>query len=111
MLLPVAVVASVWVSATSLTQAQIVQVSPGYVRAPFVRVYTGPGGTQVRAPFVDVQAPGYRGRRFVEQPAVPSAGDLAQLDWANLRLAIRELSIYLDSQLSTLTTGDTWPSK
>ena len=106
--LPLALVAGVWMCAAAETHAQIVQVAPGYVRAPFVRVYTGPGGTQVRAPFVDVQAPGYRGSRFVDQPAVPSAEEISQLDWANLRMAIRELSIYFDSQLSTLATGDGW---
>jgi hypothetical protein len=104
-LLAVAIVTWVWIGAALETRAQMVQVTPGYVRAPFVRVYTGPGGTQVRAPFVDVQAPGFR--RF-ERPAVPTAEELSQLDWANLRLAVRELSLYFDSQLSTLATGDGW---
>ncbi len=38
--------------------AQLVQVGPGYVRAPFVRVYSYPDGSSyVRAPFVSIYSP------------------------------------------------------
>ncbi|NIL96002.1 MAG: hypothetical protein GTO53_01865 [Planctomycetales bacterium] len=41
-------------------EAQLIRVEPGYVRAPFVRVYRTPdGGRRVRAPFTDVYSPGY----------------------------------------------------
>lgn len=88
--------------------AQMVQVAPGYVRAPFVRVYTDPatGASRVRAPFVDVQNPGFRGR-FAE-PVPPSPEELSQLDWRMLRMVTRDLANYLDSQLSSLSTGDQW---
>ena len=59
-------------------QAQMVQVRPGYVRAPFVRVYRDPfGGTHVRAPFVDVYRPGFSRRRVYAPGEViggPDAG-------------------------------------
>lgn len=92
--------------------AQLVQVGPGYVKAPFVRVYTDPsrggGGAYVRAPFVEVNGSGPRGGRVMEQVAPPSPEELSQLDWRTLRLTIRELSNYLDSQLSSQATGDQW---
>ena len=38
-----------------VAEAQLVQVGPGYVKAPFVRVYQTPHGTTVRAPFTHVE--------------------------------------------------------
>jgi hypothetical protein len=81
--------------------AQLVQVAPGYVKAPFVRVYTGPGGTYVRAPFVNVQRPGF-GR------GLPAPDELAQMDWRTLRQALRDVSEGLDDQLSGFSTGNSW---
>ncbi len=50
--------------------AQLVQIGPGYVRAPFVRVETrADGGTIVRAPFVRVDA---APRRFAPAFGFPS---------------------------------------
>ncbi len=38
--------------------AQLVQVGPGFVRAPFVRIYTAPdGSSHIRAPFVAINTP------------------------------------------------------
>lgn len=95
---------------SGVAQGQLVQVGPGYVRAPFVRVYTNPGagGTYVRAPFVEVYGNGPRIGRFAERPVPPTPEELSQYDWRALRLTIRELSKYLDSQLSGLSTGDQW---
>jgi hypothetical protein len=47
-------------AAANSVQAQLIRVEPGYVKAPFVRVYRTPdGGRRVRAPFTDVYSPGY----------------------------------------------------
>lgn len=99
-------------SLSAVALGQLVQVGPGYVKAPFVRVYSDPGnggrgGAYVRAPFVEVYGNGPRGR-FARQPVPPTPEELSQYDWRSLRTTIRELSKYLDSQLSTLATGDQW---
>ena len=74
-------------SGAGIAEAQLVQIGPGYVKAPFVRVYRTPYGTSVRAPFTQVEGgtPVY-GRRFQQQPdqrfylepegVVPPANDL-----------------------------------
>jgi hypothetical protein len=89
-------------------KAQLVQVRPGYVKAPFVRVYSYPDGSSyVRAPFVGVFSPGHR-RHGYARPAMPTAEDLAEMNWRELRVSIRNLAAYLDGQLDTFTTGDLW---
>lgn len=43
-----------FLAGAGVAEAQLVQVGPGYVKAPFVRVYRTPHGTSVRAPFTRV---------------------------------------------------------
>lgn len=61
--------------------AQLVIVRPGYVQAPFVRVYRDPfGGAHVRAPFVQVDRPGYYfgpPRRMQYEAPLPARPDFA----------------------------------
>jgi len=75
---------------------QLVEVRPGYVRAPFVRVYRSPdGGGYVRAPFVSRYTPGFR--RGYERP--PEVGSRQQLAYASGELS---------RQLTRFKTGDGW---
>jgi hypothetical protein len=102
-------VAIVGPSLLGVGQAQLIDVEPGYVKAPFVRVYTYPDGSSyVRAPFVSVFSPGYGPGYFADAQPRPVGPDLAQMDWPALRQTVRKLSTELDSQLTTLATGDTW---
>ena len=97
---------------SAIGQAQLVQVGPGYVKAPFVRVYGRPDGSRyVRAPFVRVFTPGYyRGDWAAPQP-LPTAQQLADMDWRELRASIRELVAQLDAQLATWPAGDFWKAQ
>ena len=105
--------------------AQLVEVGPGYVRAPFVRVYTGPGGrTRVQAPFVDVDTPGYRLRRpylvtppgrVLPRPPLPfdnsgrPANNAESMSWKQLKEAVREASAQLELELNRFgTTAAGW---
>lgn len=113
----------------AIGQAQIVEVEPGYVRAPFVRVYRTPdGGTQVRAPFVDVHSDGTRYRRpprspydlppvppinapapvTVDTPGIPTQIDVATADWQSLRLIIRTGEAELANRLNRYRAADRW---
>ncbi len=70
-----AAAALVWQSLSLVSEAQLVQVGPGYVKAPFVRVYHYPDGSSyVRAPFVAVISPGCR--TVYPAPSLPTPGDL-----------------------------------
>lgn len=72
--------------------AQLVQVGPGYVRAPFVRVYSYvDGSTYVRAPFVSVQtAP----RRFMPRYAYAAPSySVASPSTIDSRPASRKLAL------------------
>lgn len=122
--------ALVWLTPllSGVAVAQLVEVGPGYVRAPFVRVYTGPGGrTRVQAPFVDVDTPGYRLRRpyfatpagrVLPRPPLPfdNSGGLANaadrtesMSWKQLREAVREASAQLELELNRFgTTAAGW---
>jgi hypothetical protein len=96
-----------WHSLSLVSQAQLVQVAPGYVKAPFVRVYRYPdGGSYVRAPFVSVYSPGYR--RGHGGHGLPTAADFQQLSWRSLSQAIGELSGQLDSDLGHFPSGKAW---
>jgi hypothetical protein len=84
--------------------AQLVVVQPGYVKAPFVRVYTNPDGSSyVRAPFVGVYSPPKYHHRIV-----PTPEELAELDWWMLRRVVHESAARLDATLSRFPTGDVW---
>ncbi|TWU26067.1 hypothetical protein [Bythopirellula polymerisocia] len=65
-----------FLAAAGVSEAQLVQVGPGYVKAPFVRVYRTPYGTSVRAPFtrVDGGTPAY-GRHYRQRPSVDQQVD------------------------------------
>ncbi len=93
-----------WLALGQLGQAQLVQVAPGYVRAPFVRVYRYPDGSSyVRAPFVSVHSPGYRrGHGF------PTAADFQQMSWHSLCQALGDLSGQLDADLDHYPSGKAW---
>lgn len=85
--------------------AQLVQVGPGYVKAPFVRVYARPDGSSyVRAPFVGVYTPPY----LPEPRALPTPKDFGEMDWRELRSTVRDLAIGLEAQLDEYPTGDLW---
>ncbi len=94
-------------------QAQLVQVRPGYVRAPFVRVYTNPDGSSyVRAPFVAVGRPpwqyapprfgdpsGRYGSERFNAGSTRIAAQLELLSWQQLR---EEVQTELDRFVSSL---------
>ena len=101
---------------TTRLTAQLVQVGPGYVKAPFVRVYTNPDGrTHVRAPFVSVNSPSRqyfvpRYHEFAPQNAVrygdahaDSAGtsSFRELDWSELRKLARASLAQLEANLQS----------
>ena len=84
--------------------AQLVVVQPGYVKAPFVRVYTNPDGSSyVRAPFVEVYSP----PKFHHHIA-PTPEELAELDAWMLRRVVRDAAARLDFTLAQFPTGDVW---
>jgi len=86
-------------------KAQLVQVGPGYVKAPFVRVYSHPDGSSyVRAPFVKVFTPGHG----IPINDLPEPEDFAEMDWRELRESIRRLAGILDAELDQFRTGDLW---
>jgi hypothetical protein len=107
--------------------AQAVQVAPGYVRAPFVRVYRTPdGGTHVRAPFTDIytndrdddddwddddrwrmrrRAP-YDQPTRATRPLAPQ--QLSVLDWNALRGALAQAVANFERDLSRMPTGEHW---
>ncbi len=91
------------------SQAQLVQVGPGYVKAPFVRVYSYPnGGSYVRAPFVEVYTPGYDWNTYVVPESAPIAVDEARLDWRGLAQRLRNSANQLDADLNSIAGGDAW---
>ena len=86
--------------------AQLVQVGPGFVKAPFVRVYWGPDGSSyVRAPFVGVYSPGY----WVDRGPMPV--DCQRMNWAALVGTINESARRLDSELTQMAGGDVWRTR
>lgn len=104
---PAARIAAAVVAALLCTPcaAQLVVVQPGYVKAPFVRVYTNPDGSSyVRAPFVGVYSPPQY------PPLGPTAEELADADWYALRRVARHAGSMLDAELRQFPTGDVWRS-
>ncbi|MGB6041954.1 MAG: hypothetical protein WBF93_02245 [Pirellulales bacterium] len=118
---------SVSIAATETTEAQIVQVEPGYIRAPFVRVYRTPdGGRRVQAPFTDVYSPGHRNfndpdaRHFNQQQADPNRPPRAADQRAGtpprvpsnsqdeLRRRLAAASVQLDQDLAGMEGGSDW---
>ena len=90
-------------------QAQLVEVSPGYIRAPFVRIYRDPdGGSHVHAPFVSVFSPGYGPRAIAR--GVPTVVEFGQMSWPSLNQAVREWTARLDADLSRFPSGEFWKS-
>jgi len=105
-------------------RAQLVQVGPGYVKAPFVRVERGPAGTRVRAPFTRVEtgSPAYHRRHALAPQAGYESNPLGQADissehplpGAELAAAERQrrklaiLSRRLDRDLMRMTTAAHW---
>jgi hypothetical protein len=99
--------ALLWQTLSHDSQAQLVQVAPGYVKAPFVRVYSYPdGSSHVRAPFVSVYSPGYRVGRWGYR--LPTSADFAQMDWRSLSQAVREWSARLAADLDRFPSGNAW---
>ncbi|MEQ8791835.1 MAG: hypothetical protein RIC55_36600 [Pirellulaceae bacterium] len=83
--------------------AQLVVVQPGYVKAPFVRVYSNPDGSSyVRAPFVGVYTPPHH------RVLGPTPEELAEADWWMLRRVVRKAAAQLDAELHQFPTGDVW---
>jgi hypothetical protein len=115
-LLPTAVVALVLAAlCCGRAAAQLVIVQPGFVKAPFVRVYTAPDGSSfVRAPFVGIYSPGpihhfhHYHEHFGHQHFGPTPQELAEFDAWTLRRVTREAAGRLDAQLSRFPTGDVW---
>lgn len=91
---------------------QLVQVEPGYVKAPFVRIYKNPDGSSyVRAPFVGVYKPGY-GPEVVESqidaPMAPSEDSQPIMGWQTLRQMLVQGVTNLDRILNRSSTGPYW---
>lgn len=86
--------------------AQLVQVRPGFVKAPFVQVHKyADGSSYVRAPFVSVHSPG----RHRLHPNVPSLGDDPRhMTWDGLCTSLNQAADQLDAQLLGFPTGAYW---
>ncbi len=109
---------------TAGARAQPVQVGPGYVKAPFVRIYHGPEGTTVQAPFTRVQTNGSaQNRRNLPQLSVVPPSDPPGQHYDNVKQALpgseisalerqrRKLAVLarrLDRDLMRLTTAARW---
>ena len=108
-LLPsIALALIIWPALGNSGQAQLVQVGPGYVKAPFVRVYTDPaGGSYVRAPFVQTYTPGYGMGRVHE---VPPGAEFGRMEWRALGQAVRDWTVKLDADLNAFPSGEFWKS-
>jgi hypothetical protein len=93
--------------------AQLVIVRPGYVQAPFVRVYRDPfGGAHVRAPFVGVDRPGFFGgtpRQLRYEAPLPARPDYAPPAGTPQGQLFDAMAAFSQS-LSQFNTGDTWKS-
>lgn len=101
-----------------VAEAQLVQVGPGYVKAPFVRVYQTPNGTFVRAPFTRIEpsAPAYDhqfdqrpNERPDGEPLVDGydKGDATSLMERQRRL-VASSARRLNRDLTKFRTGDLW---
>jgi hypothetical protein len=100
--------------AAVVADAQLVQVRPGYVRAPFVRVERNPDGSaHVRAPFVRVNTPyRYQGGSRAPLDAAPSPPQwLSEMDWATLRSALLDAAARLDSDLNRMAGSQRWRAR
>ena len=94
-LLHSAAAALLWHVFAPASQAQLVQVGPGYVKAPFVRVFWNyDGSSYVRAPFVSVHSPGYH------WAYVPTS--------ERLRRDLIASAAELNHSLARFKTGDAW---
>jgi len=109
---------------TAGARAQPVQVGPGYVKAPFVRIYRGPEGTTVEAPFTRVQTNGSAyNRRNPPQPSVAPPSDPLGQHFGNAKQVLpgsevsaverqrRKLAVLarrLDRDLMRMTTATHW---
>ena len=111
----------VMLSGAVVAEAQMVQVGPGYVKAPFVRVYRTPYGTSVRAPFTRVErgAPAYGHplhqapyvNHYGEPQIVPHETAVAAADATLLerqRRLIAASARRLDRDLLRFRTGSHW---
>lgn len=88
-------------------RAQMVQVGPGFVQAPYARIFWNPdGSTHVRAPWVNLYTPGFRWG-FRNQP-VAEQPDIGQMDWQQLQTAIGRWNSQLETDLDQFKLGYTW---
>ncbi|MDH3640274.1 MAG: hypothetical protein OES09_17675 [Gammaproteobacteria bacterium] len=107
-------IAACLVATNDSAEAQLIRVEPGYVRAPFVRVYRTPGGgRRVRAPFTDVYSPGYahpgdqgHHQAYVNPYAEPTNDQLGPQERARRQLAAAAYE--LDRDLSRMVGGSAW---
>ncbi len=108
-----------------VAEGQLVQVAPGYVKAPFVRIYRTPHGTSVRAPFTRVEGGApvyghyYQQRTYgqpYEEPQVDHSGDFENSidEVAELSLLERQRRLIaksarqLERDLARFRSGDHW---
>jgi hypothetical protein len=100
------VLATAWNGWGAAANAQLVEVGPGYVRAPFVRVYTYPGGgSYVRAPFVSRFSPGFPG---AYADSFPMRERFDEMSWSELCRQVRESCAQLESDLARFRSGNFW---
>ena len=104
-----------------VAEAQLVQIGPGYVKAPFVRVYRTRNGTTVRAPFTHVEsgAPAYgrqhRQGSYADPYGDPHSGSYDHGDavansspFEHKRRLVAVSARQLDRDLLRLRTGSHW---
>lgn len=95
---------------STASEAQMVRVGPGYVRAPFASVDWFPNGvTHVRAPFVNLYGPTFP--PFYRQEVQKPADDCAQMSWQSLSQEIWKWSGQLDLDLERVPNGSVWQQK
>jgi hypothetical protein len=101
--------ALVWHVAAVSSHGQLVQVGPGYVKAPFVRVYWYPDGSSyVRAPFVSIYSGGHYYPHGYHSDGGHDVDQFGSMDWRSLNQAIREWRSKLDANLLQNPSGDFW---
>ena len=113
-------------ASVTIAEAQIVQIGPGYIRAPYVRIYRSPSGTAVRAPYtrvdvggrVNVRTPGrrvyvdpYGTQRIVTPRQTTSDSSILSADLPMVERQRRLLASSvqrLDGDLGRLRGGGDW---
>ncbi len=109
----VLVVALAMTVSGGVARSQLVVVRPGFVKAPFVRVYKNPDGSSyVRAPFVSIGSapPRFWRGAPMGQPTVARRVrvDMGAADWRQLRRLVRDVLPEVNAGFQRTAGGTDW---